>query len=146
MQRSASRQRQHGPTLESSGGLYQSRPVRDSIAVLVIGGAMVVAPGREGMAQTQKFTTPWGHPDLQGVWNNQTPVPLERPKELKDKARFTPEEVKEYEKTHANRLQGFINTVEAVNACPAGERKRTASKAWLSGWTRRRSPATSGRP
>jgi hypothetical protein len=25
-------------------------------------------------------TTPWGDPDLQGIWSNQTPVPLERPK------------------------------------------------------------------
>src|SRR5262245_34613117 len=23
--------------------------------------------------------TPWGHPDLQGLWNNGTPTPLERP-------------------------------------------------------------------
>jgi hypothetical protein len=53
-----------------------------SIAALVISGALIVAPGREGIAQTQKFTTPWGHPDLQGVWNNQTPVPFERPKEF----------------------------------------------------------------
>ena len=22
--------------------------------------------------------TPWGHPDLQGIWNNGTPTPLER--------------------------------------------------------------------
>ena len=80
----------------------------------------VSASNRGTLAQAQRFTTPWGHPDLQGVWNNQTPVPLERPKELKDKARFTPEEAREYEKTHANRLQGFINTVEAVNACPPG--------------------------
>jgi hypothetical protein len=55
----------------------------------------VLASGRGALAQALRFTTPWGHPDLQGVWNNQTPVPLERPKELKDKARFTPEEVRE---------------------------------------------------
>lgn len=93
---------------------------RHSIAALVISGALVFAFGHEGVTQAQKFTTPWGDPDLQGTWNNQTPVPLERPKELRDKARFTPEEAREYEKTHANRLQGFINTVEAVNACPPG--------------------------
>jgi hypothetical protein len=26
--------------------------------------------------------TAWGDPDLQGVWTNQTPVPLERPEAL----------------------------------------------------------------
>jgi hypothetical protein len=36
--------------------------------------------------------TPWGDPDLQGVWSNQTPIPIERPDELKDKRVFTAEE------------------------------------------------------
>ena len=27
-------------------------------------------------------TTAWGDPDLQGIWSNQTPVPLERPAAL----------------------------------------------------------------
>jgi hypothetical protein len=38
-------------------------------------------------------TTPWGDPDLQGVYTNQTPVPLERPRALGDKAFFSEEEV-----------------------------------------------------
>jgi hypothetical protein len=46
---------------------------------------------------TDAQTTPWGDPDLQGVWTNQTPVPLERPAALKDKATFTPEEARALE-------------------------------------------------
>ena len=34
-------------------------------------------------------TTPWGDPDLQGVWSKQTPVPLERPAALANKPFFT---------------------------------------------------------
>ena len=32
----------------------------------------------------QEFTTSWGHPDLQGVWDYRTVTPLERPLELGD--------------------------------------------------------------
>src|SRR5437879_3271024 len=30
--------------------------------------------------------TPWGHPDLQGIWDTASGIPLERPKELGTKA------------------------------------------------------------
>jgi hypothetical protein len=36
--------------------------------------------------------TPWGDPDLQGVWDYWTFTPLERPNDLKDKAVLTDEE------------------------------------------------------
>ena len=61
--------------------------------------AMVLAPSAAG-AQT----TPWGDPDLQGVWTNQTPVPLERPAPLGSKAVFTKEEAEQFERTSLPRL------------------------------------------
>lgn len=39
-----------------------------------------------------------GQPDLQGIWNNSTVTPLERPPELAGKAIFTPAEALAYEK------------------------------------------------
>jgi hypothetical protein len=36
--------------------------------------------------------TPWGVPDLQGIWTNSTTTPLERPGDLADKAVLTEEE------------------------------------------------------
>jgi hypothetical protein len=36
--------------------------------------------------------TPWGHPDLHGIWNNGTPTPLERPKDLADREFLSDEE------------------------------------------------------
>ena len=47
-----------------------------------------------GSAVSAQERTPWGEPDLQGIWTNQTPVPLERPAALKDKPFFTVEEAK----------------------------------------------------
>ncbi len=40
--------------------------------------------------------TPWGDPDLQGIWSNTTITPLERPRELAGKEFFTEEEAVEY--------------------------------------------------
>lgn len=37
--------------------------------------------------------TPWGDPNLQGVWRYESAIPLERPAQLGDKAELTPEEV-----------------------------------------------------
>jgi len=55
-------------------------------------------------AQTQKPTTPWGDPDLQGVWSNQTPVTFERIPPLAGKAVFTREEAAKFERTTLQRL------------------------------------------
>src|SRR5437016_2990957 len=43
--------------------------------------------------------TPFGQPDLQGIWSNATITPFERPAELAGKEFFTEKEAAEYEKT-----------------------------------------------
>ena len=48
--------------------------------------------------------TPWGDPDLQGVWSNQTPTPLERPDALAGKTTLSEQEATEFEKTSLERL------------------------------------------
>ncbi len=55
-------------------------------------------------------TTSWGDPDLQGIWSNQTPVPLERPAALADKPYYTAEEAADVEK---NALQRVLTNVAA---------------------------------
>ena len=48
--------------------------------------------------------TPWGDPDLQGIWSNQTPTPLERPDALAGKATLSEDEAAQFEKTSLERL------------------------------------------
>jgi len=48
--------------------------------------------------------TPWGDPDLQGIWSNQSPTPLERPDALAGKATLSEEEAAEFERTSLERL------------------------------------------
>ena len=57
--------------------------------------------------------TPWGDPDLQGVWTNATATPLERPKELEGKQVLTDEELAERDRQVAQE-----NSTD--NAPPAG--------------------------
>lgn len=42
--------------------------------------------------QSSPSRTPWGHPDLQGLWSNSTITPLERPAALGERAFLTDEE------------------------------------------------------
>ena len=44
------------------------------------------------------WKTPWGDPDLQGTWSNQTLTSLERPREFADKPVLTEAEAAAYEK------------------------------------------------
>jgi hypothetical protein len=50
--------------------------------------------------------TPEGHPDLQGVWANNTATPMERPKELAGRTSLTDEEVAAMKKKAAELYNG----------------------------------------
>ena len=64
-------------------------------AVLTVIAVVALAPGFAA-AQSANTTapprTPWGDPDLQGIWNNATITPLERSEELADKEFLSAEE------------------------------------------------------
>jgi hypothetical protein len=56
-----------------------------------------------GQASAKTLRTPDGQPDLQGVWSFATATPLERAKELGDKAFLTEKEAAEFEKQVVDR-------------------------------------------
>ena len=49
--------------------------------------------------------TPWGHPDLQGVWDFSTITPLERPDDLAGKEFWTEEEAADLEQQAVDRIE-----------------------------------------
>jgi hypothetical protein len=61
-------------------------------AVVAVSAAGATAAGQSAAA---KARTEWGHPDLQGLWTNDTFTPLQRPASLAGKEFFTPEEAAE---------------------------------------------------
>jgi hypothetical protein len=67
--------------------------------------------------------TPWGDPDLQGIWNFGTITPLERPADLGNRATLTPEEVAK------------LNQLEAVRGdTRLADPKRDVEVAYNSAW------------
>jgi hypothetical protein len=48
--------------------------------------------------------TPWGDPDLQGVWDYRTITPMQRPREFGDRAFYTEEEIAALEGRAARRM------------------------------------------
>jgi hypothetical protein len=76
--------------------------------------------------------TPWGHPDLQGVWttDEEIGVPIERPVELGEKAILTDEEFrkrvemlkKRYEDSKENRANEVGNEQAAVHWYEGGQK------------------------
>ena len=97
--------------------------LRASVGVLatviaVVSLAPVALAGQAQTATTDTWTpphTPWGDPDLQGIWDLRTLTPLERPSELAGREFFTEEE--------------------------AAERQQRAVQSRLRWWARRFSPA-----
>ncbi len=57
-----------------------------------------------GFGETPR--TPWGDPDLQGMWVNNSATPLERPDAFLGKERLTDEELQELKKQAAEVLDG----------------------------------------
>jgi hypothetical protein len=57
------------------------------------------------------------HPDLHGTWNSSTATPLERPRQLQDKAFFTPQEAADWERQIA---QGNEERPPAANSRNVG--------------------------
>ena len=63
------------------------------------------AAGQESAtaAEPASFRTPWGDPDLQGIWSYATFTPLQRPDDLAGREFLTPEEIAEQNRGDATR-------------------------------------------
>jgi hypothetical protein len=55
--------------------------------------AIAVALGLTAGAQRAPLRTPWGDPDLQGIWDHKITTPLERPAKFADREFLTDEEI-----------------------------------------------------
>jgi hypothetical protein len=73
------------------------------------------ATGTSGEIVWSQPRTPWGDPDLQGIWRYEAAIALERPKALEGRELLTDEEVAKQEQLEkeqaANRLEGLEGAV-----------------------------------
>ena len=94
---------------------------RSLTAMLTLVVALALLPGvLDGQSQTDTTNnwtpprTPWGDPDLQGIWNNTVSTPLERPSRFADKEFLTDEELASY----TSERQGSRDNRDRRDAAP----------------------------
>lgn len=79
-----------------------------TLALAAIVGAAIATIGAQ--QNTKQPTTPWGDPDLQGVWRYEAAIPLERPARFEGRESLTDEEIKKSQRIEneqeAQRLAG----------------------------------------
>src|SRR5215204_3009781 len=81
-------------------------PLCEITALLLLVPAMVA--GQRGTSNQP--------PNFEGIWNSATTTPLERPRELKDKAFFTPAEAEQWDREFAKRNEEPASTPARAGA------------------------------
>ncbi len=74
-----------------------------------LGVLLLALPALSVAQSTDTHRTPWGHPDLQGLWDFRTITPLERPDGLGDRAFLTTEEAATLESDVVDRNLRLLN-------------------------------------
>src|SRR5438552_2043331 len=80
-------------------------------------------------AAASQARTPWGDPDIQGIWNNVTATPLQRSEEFKDKAVLTSEEAENVARRTAERQAA--NEAKPIEEQSAGARTGYSATVWF---------------
>ena len=100
--------------------IRRRRPVVTAVLAAVACATLVAAQSSSqeaapkphpGRAHTTP-RTPWGDPDLQGIWSNATPTPLERPSQFSGKAQLSDEEAAQIGEEQA-KVRSTDNTPKA---------------------------------
>ena len=87
-----------------------------------LGALFAIAP--LGLRAWTPPRTPWGDPDLQGLWNYATMTPLERPRDLGNKEVFSAEDAAAYER-QTNERQAAGNNTAGPDWWDPGTRRLT---------------------
>lgn len=97
--------------------------MRDRLLVIAALSVVVAVAGAAATSQSSDWTaplTPWGDPDLQGIWTNEnTGTPRQRPARFGDREFLTDEEVAELEQ---QAMERYEQALAAAN--PAGPRSQ----------------------
>lgn len=96
----------------------------------IVAAMLLLAASTTAMAAEHEMPrTPWGHPDLQGIYTNGSQTPFERPEALGDKAFLTEEEAAELEKARAKSVTSAAD--RPANRTAAGGRVGGYNQHWM---------------
>ena len=93
----------HGIGVDSAGSVYVAEQEGRRIQ------KFLPSPAVRSAAQGAVPGTPWGHPDLQGIWDFRTITPLERPAEVADREFLTAAEAAGIEQDVVERDARLLN-------------------------------------
>ena len=86
-----------------------------AITVALAAAAVMAASAERTWAQAPAGTaapslkTPWGEPDLQGIWTDEFDTPLQRPAKFANQEFFTPTQRAELDKARSELLGRFAH-------------------------------------
>ncbi len=69
---------------------FSGSTISGSMITVAIAAAVISVSAGRTSAQTPSLKTPWGEPDLQGIWTDETDTPLQRPAKYAAQEFFTP--------------------------------------------------------
>ena len=87
--------------------LYSAAVLAFAVVLVTLGSASVIGQTQPAPAQTTATVsgptpmTPWGEPDLEGIWAIVTQIPLQRPAEYAGREFFTDEEIAQIDQQRA---------------------------------------------
>jgi hypothetical protein len=103
-----------------------------SLAIAFSAGVYAQRPAGAGSKPYAAPRTPWGHPDLQGVWNAATLTPLERPANVGGRLSLSPAEAEAIERTERQRVQQrALPSDPNRNAPPVGANVGGYNNFWI---------------
>ena len=93
-------------------------------------GTVAQAPAASGTAQTPAIKTPWGEPDLQGIWTDEFDTPLQRPAKYAEQEFFTEAQRAELDKERTEMLnrRAAGTLADAYNFAAFLSTKRTGTR------------------
>ena len=109
--------------------------MRASHLALLFAVVTVVSLGAApAAAQNEALRTPWGAPDLQGIWDFRTITPMERPEALGDQEFLTAEEAANLEQATVDRNEELLQA--AARRTEAGGNVGAYNNFWMDRGTR----------
>jgi hypothetical protein len=99
--------------------MMRDRFLRVAVALAVafaVAGLPVTLAGQTKGGSAPR--TPWGHPDLQGLWNAATMTPLERPASANGKLTMTEAEARKMEQVSRDRIQRLAQPSDGGRQAP----------------------------
>ena len=97
----------------------------DAACVTLIVALLLALPALSVAQSTEVLRTPWGDPDLQGIWDQTTGTPLERAADVADREFLSEEEAARRE---TQRFQAFDSAPRAGSPGNYGSQWRDGSR------------------